>query len=201
MDSSPNLDDFEYTVHGPNGIKGVKNGKEFPISEEDWRRTHPFHKDSGCTECTYVQDKESLFVFLVSRELKKRVTTKPGFVGLFCMSGWVGHSGFYIFKCRYCGFTSVDYPHGYCDFGLMYLHCDSCKERLPLEVVEEEEIYRREKAPIPSARRKDRQAELQNALSQREGDPRIITVVSDSVAETIGPKRKRSLRNLFGLKS
>jgi len=53
----PAIGDFEYTIHDKNGIVGVKDGNKFPISQEDWRKAHPLHRDSGCKECTFIDSK------------------------------------------------------------------------------------------------------------------------------------------------
>ena len=54
--------------------------------------TIPRHE---CSDCTFVQDKETLFILLVSRDLKEKATNKPLFFGKFTMTGWVGHSGLF----------------------------------------------------------------------------------------------------------
>ncbi len=144
--------DYDYTIWDTNGKRGMKDGKEYPISEERWLLWHKDHKDSGCTECNFVQDKETLFVYLVSRDLKEKATFKPLFFRKFTMTGWTGHSGFYLFKCKSCHRVSIDYPHGYTSCGLMFLSCDNCQEKLPLEVIKDKTIYEREGAFIPVAR-------------------------------------------------
>jgi hypothetical protein len=149
MSPVASVNDFDYTILDQNGRRGVKGGKEFPISEAEWQRAHPEHKNSGCKECSFVQDKETLLLWVISRETKEKATTKPFFVGKFTMPDWIGHSGFYLFKCQSCGHVSVDYPHGYTHCGLMFLRCDNCKKQFPLEVTEEKAIYEREHVYIP----------------------------------------------------
>ena len=103
-----------------------------------------------CSECTFIQDKEALFIFLVPKDLKERATYKPLFFNKFTMTGWVGHSGFYLFKCKSCDQVSIDYPHGYTSSGLVFLRCDYCQEKLPLKVSKERAIYERESLFIPA---------------------------------------------------
>lgn len=126
------------------------------------------HKDSGCAECNFVQDKETLFIFLVPRELKEKATSKPLFFGKFTMTGWTGHCGFYLFRCKSCSHVSIDYPHGYTDYGLMFLSCDNCRAKLPLEVIEEKGIYERENAHIPKAAREERIKDLEDMMADVE---------------------------------
>lgn len=46
--------DFEYILFdSKNGIRGVKNGREFPISEEEWSKMNPPHR---CSACKFVAD-------------------------------------------------------------------------------------------------------------------------------------------------
>jgi len=148
--------DYDYVISNAEGVIGVKGGQEYPIDEERWHSWHKEHKDSGCTECSFVQDKETLFIYLVSRELKDKATKKPVFVGKFTMPGWVGHSGFYVFKCIKCGIVCVDFPHGYTDFGLLFLRCDHCQERFVLELTKEKAVYEKESVHIPKPTRKER---------------------------------------------
>ena len=94
MALSAKASDYDYTIHDANGVAGVKDGKQYPISKEDWERENPHreHRDSVCTECNFVRDKETLLTFLVPREQKEQATSKPLFVGNFTMPGWTGHS-------------------------------------------------------------------------------------------------------------
>lgn len=118
-----------------------------------------------CSECSFVQDAETIRTFLVTRDDKKMATKKPRFIGKFTMSGWTGHSGFYLFKCEECGNVCVDYPHGYTSFGLMYLRCNYCKELLTLEVKEERPLYERENFHIPPEILEERRAELYETIA------------------------------------
>lgn len=122
-----------------------------------------------CNDCTFVQDKNTLFIFLVPRDLKDKAINKPLFFGKFTMTGWTGHSGFYLFRCDLCGQVSVDYPHGYVDFGLIFLRCDHCREIFPLEVTEERAVYERENIHIPKPTRKERVQDLNNMTIDSEG--------------------------------
>lgn len=118
-----------------------------------------------CSDCTFVQDKETLFIFLVPRDLKEKATNRPLFFGKFTMTGWIGHSGFYLFRCESCKQVSIDYPHGYTDHGLMFLRCDGCKENFPLEVIKERTIYERENVHIPKPTREERMQELEDMIA------------------------------------
>lgn len=143
MDSGLNIKDFEYFVSDSNGRKGFKDGKEYPISEEDWQKANPKHRDIECVECTFVSDKETLFLHNISREDKENVDEEPKFVGKFNMFGWIGHSSFYLFKCKFCKEIVLDYPHGYRgDF--MYLRCDRCKEEVILVGKRYKDVYDRD---------------------------------------------------------
>lgn len=145
--------------------------------------TTPRHE---CSDCTFVRDKETLFIFLVPRDLKEKATNKPLFLGKFTMMGWVGHSGFYLFKCKSCGRVSTDYPHGYTDYGLLFLYCDSCKNKLPLEITEERAIYERENVHIPKPTKKERVRELNDMITGIEA--RGIRVVVPSSRDKDKPK-------------
>lgn len=145
--------------------------------------TTPRHECSGCT---FVQDKETLFIFLVPRDLKEKATNKPLFFGKFTMMGWIGHSGFYLFRCELCNQVSIDYPHGYTDYGLIFLCCDYCKEKLPLEVTEELEIYKRENVHIPKLTREERERELEDMVADIEA--KGIRVIRPSSGNKGRPK-------------
>jgi len=128
---------FDYTVVDSRGIRGVKDGKEFPITEEEYRRKNPYHKDIGCTECSFVQDKETLLLWVISREAKEKATSKPSFIGKFTMPDWTGHNNFYIFKCERCNRVSVDYRYG------ASLSC-GCGCTVLLKWIERRKILKRE---------------------------------------------------------
>ncbi len=106
------------------------------------------HQDSDCTECTYVQDKENLLLHFVKPSVRNQAKYKPLFVGKFNMSGWTGHSSFYLFKCRECESVVVDYPHGYRE-GYLYLRCNSCRQEIILTSKKYREIYVRDNLHIP----------------------------------------------------
>lgn len=96
------------------------------------------------------------------------------------MSGWTGHSGFYLFRCESCGEVCIDYPHGYTDFGLMFLRCDHCRETLTLEVTEERSVYEREKVFIPKETRDERIRDLNEVLAGVE-DKGVRVIIPESV--------------------
>jgi len=123
---SAKADDYDYTVHNSSGIVGIdKEGKRHLISEEEYQKAHPEHSTVGCKECIFVSDKQNIFVFNIDRQLKQTAGYDPVFVGKFTMPRWVGHSGFYLFKCKRCHQVCVDYVHGnnprigcsFCEFG------------------------------------------------------------------------------------
>lgn len=170
MGFSAKASDYDFTIHDANGVVGVKDGVEHIIKKDDWDRENPHieHRDSGCTECRFVQDKETIFIYLVSRDIKDKVTNKPLLVGKFTMTGWTGHYGFYLFRCESCSHVSVDRLHGYTDFGLMYLRCDFCQKILPIEVTNEREIYETEGVYIPKPTREERLQDLNNVIARVE---------------------------------
>ena len=84
------------------------------------------HRNSGCTECVFASDKETLLIFMVDRKIRQAAGYDPIFVGKFTMPGWVGHSRFYLFKCGECNEVCVDYPHGYTGKGYIFLRCGDC---------------------------------------------------------------------------
>lgn len=146
MDSDKNHG-YDYLITDSNGTRKVINGVEYPATETDLPKEH---KDSGCKECSFVQDKETLLLYVIKREARERATAKPSFVGKFSMTGWVGHCGFYLFRCRECGKVSVDYPHGYTSDGLIsglsYLRCDGCGLKFAQHL---KEIYTNEGMETP----------------------------------------------------
>ncbi len=141
--------DYDYTIFVKNGHRGVKDGKEFPISEEEWQRTHPEHRNVDCKECTFVADAETLLTFFVPRQTRAKANTNPVFVGKFTMAHWTGHSGFYLFECSECGCVCVDYPHGYTSGGCLYLRCDRCRFRIILNPREYKNVYEKEGVILP----------------------------------------------------
>ncbi len=141
--------EYDYTILDKDGHRGVKDGKEFPISDEEWQRTHSEHRNVDCKECAFAADTESLLTFNVPRKLREKAGGKPVFVGKFTMPGWSGHSGFYLFKCTECGRVCVDYPHGYTDGGCLYLRCDHCRFKVVLTPRKYREVYESEKVVAP----------------------------------------------------
>lgn len=135
-----------------------------------------------CPDCSFVQDKKTLFVFLVPRDLKEKANNKPQFFGKFTMTGWNGHSGFYLFKCKSCDQVSIDYPHGYMDFGLMYLSCDNCEENLPLEVSQHRDIYESEGVCIPNPKREDRVQDFNKTVADIESKGIRVIIPNQGVS-------------------
>ena len=148
MESSLVLPVYDHVIMDSEGIKGFKDGKEYPISEEDWKKAHPEHRYSGCKECAFASDIAQLFAFNVSREVREKATKEPKFVGKFTMSGWTGHSGFYLFKCAECGSVGVDYPHGY-HGSYWYLRCGECNYTLDLNSSRYRSIYQDNDGFVP----------------------------------------------------
>ncbi len=125
MDSRMNLDDFDHVVLDANGIRGVKDDNIHLISEEEWRRMNPEHKDVGCAECTFAKDQEDMLDNLVSKKQKDKADQgRVVSVGKFTMPGWSGHLSFYLFRCPSCQEMVVNYPHG---MG-KYVNCLKCRE-------------------------------------------------------------------------
>lgn len=137
-----------------------------------------------CSECAFVTDAQTLFTFLVSRDSKEKATEKPKFVGRFTMLGWSGHLGCYLFKCKLCKRVSVDYPHGYTDFGLMFLRCSHCSNIIPLEVTEERAIYERGGIHVPKPKREGRIQDLKDVIADVEKEGiRVIVPGMDKLAD------------------
>lgn len=149
MSSVSNCLDYDYIVLDSKGRRGVKDGKEYPITEEDWQRAHPEHRNTECKECTFVPDAETLLTFHVSREVRGTASDQPEFVGKFTMPGWSGHSGFYLFRCPDCDDTCIDYPHGYTSEGCLYIRCDHCRFKIVFTPRKYKDVYRREKVVSP----------------------------------------------------
>lgn len=125
MDSRMNLDDFDHVVYDSEGSRGVKDGKIHLISEEEWRRMNPKHKDVGCTKCTFAKDEDDILDNFISKKLKDGANEgKIVPVGKFTMPGWSGHLNFYLFRCPSCQEMIVNYPHGKGNF----VNCLKCKE-------------------------------------------------------------------------
>lgn len=102
-----------------------------------------------CSDCSFVVDATTLLLFLVPREIRERAGKKPEFVGKFTMTDWAGHSGFYIFKCSDCDIVCIDYPHGYCENGCLFLRCDKCQFRFVFYPSQYRDVYEREGVVAP----------------------------------------------------
>src|SRR3989344_3536441 len=198
MESDLNLNDFEYTISDSDGFRGVKDGKEYPITEEEWQRIHPEHRNTECKECAFVQDVQTLLTFMVPREKKEQVGSRPEFVGKFTMLNWTGHSSFYLFRCGGCDTVVVDYPHGYRG-NFMYLRCDKCRGET---ILKSKEIYERDKlfVPVVLRPRKEhwkfakRTAEALEGLGKIENmGVRTMVVNGNESSETLSKR----IRNFF----
>ena len=109
--------DHDYLIYDSNGVRKVKDGVESPATEDDLPKNH---QDSGCTECAFVANSESIFVSSSQKnQCKRGIIIK---LGLFTKPKWVGHLIHYAFQCSNCGHISVDYGHGY----RLYITCNSC---------------------------------------------------------------------------
>lgn len=148
MSSEGISEDFDYTVSDSRGTRGVKDGQEYPIDPETWRKRHQNHKDTGCKECEFVRDKETILTFLANKEVRNSAGKNPVCLGKFTMPGWTGHASFYIFRCRSCEEICVDSPHGYRG-EYMYLSCDSCRREIILNKKEHEQIYIADNLYVP----------------------------------------------------
>ena len=122
------VSDYDYTIFDSNGIRIVKNGIEYPITEEEWRKANPEHKDVGCKECIIAQTKEE--ILRTSKDL-----AKDRYLGLFALPGFTGHLPFFIFKCEFCNKFFADYPHGD-----GYVICGYCKES---QTIESKSVWRK----------------------------------------------------------
>jgi len=158
-EQNPNHD---YIIFDQNGYKKIIDGKEFPATKEDIiSKEH-----TGCLECTFVQDKQKLFIYFVAKDLKNKAGRNPFFIGKYSMTGWVGHSSFYLFKCSSCGYVGIDYPHGYVG-NFMYLRCDSCKNQIVLKPSNYKEVYQRDNLHIPQEATRKEKKEMAKLLKSR----------------------------------
>lgn len=142
----PDLKDFDHTIHDSRGIVGVKDGVEYPVSEEDWKKAHPEHRNTECKECIFVLDTSTILSFHVPKEVRDKANHEPKFIGKFTMPGWTGHSSFYLFKCIDCENVCVDYPHGYTSWGSCYLTCAKCGSG---PILKKKEYYERDSIVVP----------------------------------------------------
>lgn len=168
MASNQGSSDYEYIVFEGGKIIVVNGDQRTEISKEDYDRAHPKHRDAGCTVCEYVKDVDTLLTWNISRETKAEATEEPKFVGFYTMTDWTGHSGFYVFRCKNCHETRVDYPHGYTSAGCLYLKCDSCRQNLVLHPRKNADIYEREKVVAPHPEKSVREEELRKQVEQIE---------------------------------
>lgn len=139
MNSAENQPDYDYIISDSNGHRKVKDGKEYPMTEEEWRRENPEHKDTGCEECSFASNQETILTYFVDREQKAlQKIEKPIFIGKFTLPGWVGHSGFYFFSCQSCGKSSIDYIHA--NSRGPYFYCQHCGDYFELNPVDHRDI-------------------------------------------------------------
>lgn len=138
-----------------------------------------------CSDCTFVADTGTLLT------LRDKASHKPEFVGKFTMSGWTGHSGFYLFKCPDCEDICVDYPHGYCENGCLYIRCDRCQFRIVFYPGQYKDVYKRENVIAPLTfweelkclwrDRKELKAIRKNAIAEAEAVEEMgVRVVEDA---------------------
>src|SRR3989344_6878058 len=138
MSSSDKRPEYDYIIHDAKGSRKVIDGKEYPLEEKDLPKDH---RDTGCTECSYVADANIIRMFPEVRALRESVGIEPVFVGKFTMPKWSGHSSFYLFQCASCAELSVDYPHGY-HGEFVYVRCRSCGERFDFSSPDHREVYK-----------------------------------------------------------
>lgn len=131
MDSAPNIPDFEYTILDHKGRRGIKDGKEYLITEEEYRKNNPFHKDTDCKECIFAPTDEDIILYYVPRELKESIGTDPVFIGKFCLPFMLSHLNYYIFRCNFCSEVVVSYLYG----GGRRLWCPTCRDYIRLDPV------------------------------------------------------------------
>ena len=65
MDSSGNRG-YDYLITDENGTRKVIDGVEYPVTEDELPKKH---QGSGCTECQFVPDQNSILLYSVPREL------------------------------------------------------------------------------------------------------------------------------------
>ena len=97
-----------------------------------------------CSECTFVNSAEDIFVDIKTRY---KVGRKPIYVGTFTLPKYSGHLKFYVFTCRCCEQIVVDHPRGYSDFGFLFFVCNSCKWA---NIIYDKKIYASEGIVKPS---------------------------------------------------
>lgn len=119
-----------------------------------------------CEKCSFVESREQILAYNVSREKRERANSKPSFVGFFTMPDFTDHCSFYIFKCRQCDSLVLDYLHGYTNFGLFYLRCGACKSTMPLPPRKYRTVYDREGGPVPKETAEERKVQLREIVNQ-----------------------------------
>lgn len=122
-----------------------------------------------CEKCSFVESREQILTYNVSKEKKEHANSKPSFIGFFTMPDFYGHCAFYVFKCRQCDSLVLDYPHGYTNFGLLFLRCSFCKSTMPLSPRKYKIIYNREGGPVPKETEEKRKVQLQEIVNRFDG--------------------------------
>ena len=122
-----------------------------------------------CSQCTFVLDTDFLIAYFVTKVQRESATKKPVFVGMFTMNNWAGHSGFYLFKCPHCDEVRIDYPHGYCDKGHLYIRCGRCDFRTVFYPGKNRDVYQREGVVPPPTFWQELRYILKLRFSREEG--------------------------------
>ncbi len=135
MDFVPGVPEDEAVFFDGNVRTVIRNGQRVVISEEEYCRMNPFHKDTDCKECNFVGDKEDILLYHVSRELRENIGDEPIFVGKFCEPIMTGHQPYFLFRCGFCNHVSVN-----CISGRRRLFCRNCKEQTRLDPAKYQDI-------------------------------------------------------------
>ncbi|MBI2064610.1 MAG: hypothetical protein HYT62_00985 [Candidatus Yanofskybacteria bacterium] len=106
------------------GRRVVRGGKEYPMSEEEYRKLFPLHRDTGCKDCTHVNSEKDILLYFVARETRANIGEDFVSIGNFCLPFFTDHHKFYLFKCCFCGNACVSYIHG----GGRRLWCPDCRD-------------------------------------------------------------------------
>lgn len=138
--------------------KIIRGGKEYPITEEEYRKLYPLHEDIGCKDCTFVTNLDSVYyskdqvgqlefttfdhikIFLGLLNPDNKVVS----LGLFITPGQTNHSYLYLFRCYECGQLVVDHMHGKARLQCMHDGCGSRRH------ITNSAILRKNNRQIPS---------------------------------------------------
>ena len=102
-------------IFDSNGRRIIRGGKEYPLSEEEYKALNPEHSATACKKCTFAQSKDKILEAWIG-------VPKNYYLGQFTMPGFTGHLPFFVFKCDNCSEFFADYPHGG-----GYVICTECK--------------------------------------------------------------------------